>query len=64
MINVDRKMESLSRLKKIIDNTSGDIREMWTDKWYALVREIASDIVGDRDKEQASRNTEELKLTL
>ena len=61
---MDRKMESLSRLKKIIDNTSGDIREMWTDKWYALVREIASDIVGDRHMEQASRNTEELKLTL
>ena len=51
MTDIDKKMESLIKLKKIIDNTSGEVREMWTDKWYALVRNIASGTVKDKQNE-------------
>ena len=41
---VDKRTKQLDNLKKMVDNTSGEVREMWTNKWYQLVRKIAVEI--------------------
>ena len=46
MVNlfVEKKMKELSNIKKMVDTTEGSVKEMWTDKWYQLVRNIATAI--------------------
>jgi len=41
---IDKRTKQLDNLKKMVDNTSGEVREMWTNKWYQLVRKIAVEI--------------------
>ena len=41
---VDKRTKQLDNLKKMVDNTSGEVREMWTNKWYQLVCKIAVEI--------------------
>ena len=31
----------LDNIKKMYDNTSGDMKEMWRKKWFQLVKNIA-----------------------
>ena len=41
---VDKRTKQLDNLKKMVDNTSGEVKEMWINKWYQLVRKIAVEI--------------------
>ena len=41
---IDKRTKQLYNLKKMVHNTSGEVREMWTNKWYQLVRKIAVEI--------------------
>ena len=41
---VDKRTKQLDNLKKMVNNTSGEVREMWTNKWYQLIRKIAVEI--------------------
>lgn len=41
---IDQKMRELSNIKEMYDKTSGEMRQMWQDKWYELVKVIAARI--------------------
>jgi hypothetical protein len=41
---VDKRTKQLDNLKKMVDNTSGEVKEMWINKWYQLIRKIAVEI--------------------
>ena len=41
---IDKRTKQLDNLKKMVDNTSGEVKEMWINKWYQLVRKIAVEI--------------------
>jgi hypothetical protein len=38
---INKKMKELSDIYKMYQNTSGDVKEMWRNKWYQLIRIIA-----------------------
>lgn len=38
---IDKKMQELSNIYKMYSNTSGDIKVVWCNKWYELVRKIS-----------------------
>lgn len=41
---IDQKMRELSNIKEMCDKTSGEMRQMWQNKWYQLVRTISTRI--------------------
>lgn len=41
---INKKMKELDNIKKMIDVTSGEVRQMWTDKWYDLAKNIGKSI--------------------
>jgi len=43
-IYINKKMKELDNIKKMIDVTSGEVRQMWTDKWYDLAKNIGKSI--------------------
>lgn len=41
---IDQKMRELSNIKEMCDKTSGEMRQMWQNKWYQLVKIISTRI--------------------
>ena len=41
MSTISSEMRRLNNINKAYQNTSGEIKEMWRKKWYALVKLIA-----------------------
>ena len=41
---IDIEMRRLNNINKAYQNTSGEIKEMWRKKWYALVKHIGGKI--------------------
>ena len=41
---IDIEMRRLNNINKAYQNTSGEMKEMWKKKWYALVKLIAGRI--------------------
>ena len=41
---IDIEMRRLNNINKAYQNTSGEVKEMWRKKWYALVKLIAGRI--------------------
>ena len=41
---IDIETRRLDNIKKMYDKTSGEMKEMWRKKWYALVKLIAGRI--------------------
>jgi hypothetical protein len=48
---VHKKQKQLDNIKKMYDNTSGEVKEMWRKKWYQLIKVIGSRI-GAMEKER------------
>ena len=42
--SIEQKMKELSNVYNAYTRTKGEIKVMWCDKWYALVKEIAVEI--------------------
>jgi len=42
--SIEQKMKELSNIYNAYTKTKGEIKVMWCDKWYALVKEIAVEI--------------------
>ena len=41
---IDIEMKRLDNINKAYQNTSGEMKEMWRKKWYALVKHIGGKI--------------------
>ena len=41
---IDIETRRLNNIKKMYDKTSGDMKEMWRKKWYAMVKQIGGKI--------------------
>ena len=41
---IDIETRRLDNIKKMYDKTSGDVKEMWRKKWYALAKKIGGKI--------------------
>ena len=41
---IDIEMRRLNNINKAYKNTSGEMREMWKKKWYALAKQIGGKI--------------------
>ena len=48
---VQKKQKQLDNIKKMYDNTSGEVKEMWRKKCYQLIKVIGSRI-GAMEKER------------
>jgi len=44
MINFDVRIKQLDNLNKIINTTSGSVRDLWVTKWYQLIQSTANEI--------------------
>jgi len=56
-IYINKKMKELDNIKKMIDVTSGEVRQMWTDKWYDLAKNIGKSIeIVENMKKRGYRN--------
>ena len=41
---IDIETRRLDNIKKMYDKTSGDMKEMWRKKWYAMINQIGGKI--------------------
>tara|TARA_R110000868_G_scaffold133891_3_gene345684 strand:+ start:1216 stop:1395 length:180 start_codon:yes stop_codon:yes gene_type:complete len=41
---IEKRTKDLGNIKSMVDKTSGDVRQMWVDKWYQLTKQIAAEI--------------------
>ena len=41
---IDIETRRLDNIKKMYDKTSGEMKEMWRKKWYALAKQIGGKI--------------------
>jgi hypothetical protein len=46
------RIKQLDNLKKIIDTTSGSVRDLWVTKWYELIQSTANEINNDNLAEE------------
>ena len=47
---IDIEMRRLDNIARMYNKTSGDIKEMWRKKWYALVKKIGGKIDESKTK--------------
>jgi hypothetical protein len=52
MTNFNVRIQQLDNLKKIIDTTSGSVRDLWVTKWYELIQSTAKEINNDNLAEE------------
>ena len=46
------RIKQLDNLKKIIDTTSGSVKDLWVTKWYELIKSTANEINNDNLAEE------------
>ena len=52
---IDIETRRLDNIKKMYDKTSGDMKEMWRKKWYALAKQIGGKIDESKRSTTSSR---------
>ena len=52
MTNFNVRIQQLDNLKKIIDTTSGSVKDLWVTKWYELIQSTAKEINNDNLAEE------------
>ena len=52
---IEQQMKRLSDVYRMFCSTTGEQRKMWCDKWYQLVRHIATEITEQGQREAKKR---------
>ena len=57
MNTIEQDLRRLNNIAKAYWNTSGEVREMWKQKWHELVKNVA----GRLDESKTTRSTADTK---